>query len=125
MNDMTDTAGADDSLFQRWLMPARPKAELWRTVVGGLIVVLIWMAWSFFAILAGMISGVLREEGLRGMMGQAPVVLPYPETVLLSVMLLVTFAGLWLGVMSPGSGISVLAASRQEGRWLCGVGCDS
>ena len=67
-------------------------------MVGGLIVVLIWMAWSFFVILAGMISGVLREEGLRGMMGQAPVVLPYPETVLLSVMLLVTFAGLWLGV---------------------------
>lgn len=98
MNDAVETAGADDSVFQRWLMPARPKAELWRTVAGGAIVLVIWMTWSFVVILLGMLTGVLREEGLRGMLGQVSVELPYAETVLLSVMLLVTFAGLWLGV---------------------------
>ena len=31
-----------ESQFERWVEPARPKAELWRTLLGGVIAVAIW-----------------------------------------------------------------------------------
>jgi hypothetical protein len=33
-------------------------------------------------------------------------------------------AGLWLGILSPGTSITVMATNRAERRWLFGFGFD-
>jgi membrane protease YdiL (CAAX protease family) len=63
--------------------------------------------------MVAMLSGVLDPDGLRGMLGEAPVKLAYIDAVISSVILLATFAGLWIGVL--------VAAKVIHGRMLWSV----
>ncbi len=32
--------------FQRWIDAARPRTQLWRTALGAVIIVVVWMVWT-------------------------------------------------------------------------------
>ncbi len=89
---------ADASLFERWLAPARPKAKVWRLLIGLLIAGVIWVVWQI-----GLIVGWLALQAVSG--GET---WPGPEqdlndlvagaTPAATMVLLASFGGLWIGV---------------------------
>jgi uncharacterized protein len=84
--------------FRQWIAFARPKAQLWRTAVGGVAVVLIWLAWTAVLLLIAIGGGVLERDGILSLIGEGAGPVSYPDRIVVSVIMLGTFAGLWLGV---------------------------
>jgi len=84
--------------FQRWIDLARPRAQLWRTAVGGVLVVAAWLAWTMTFGLIAIGGGVISADALGAAMGQGEATLTYLDAVMAMGVLLATFWGLWLGV---------------------------
>ncbi|HVY90607.1 MAG TPA: CPBP family intramembrane glutamic endopeptidase [Hyphomonadaceae bacterium] len=106
MTDQIIEPAHEDSLryasptFRQWLTPALGgRSKLWRTVFGAIGVLIIWGAWTGLAILAGILSGYVTRDGMRSLMGEGGVEQSYDDAVKLGLVLLATFAGLWLGVI--------------------------
>lgn len=93
---MSDALGGHP--FHQWVEAARPREQLWRTVLGAGIVVAVWLAWSmavlFVAGSTGMISGSVVNSLLYG----GVVHFSYISIYSLLGIVMVTFFGLWLGV---------------------------
>lgn len=107
--------------FARWLDAARPKAALWRTVVGTLVIVLIWSLWSALVIGVTLIVWSLQPDPPdRETMYAA---IASGETPLLLMVMLVTFFGLWFGVWTAlrlvhgGQKTRTLFAPEGRVRW--------
>ncbi|GEM_PF-904959 len=84
--------GPDAHPFQQWVDAARPRAQVWRTVVGAILISLAWFAWSLVLILIAVGMGVVKPEAFQAMFGTADIPLTYLDTV---VMLLVALASIW------------------------------
>ncbi len=83
--------------FDRWLDAARPKASLWRTLVGVLIIVTVWMGWSFLVVLATiLVSAFTVREAFD--LNEVITSIVEAETPLMTLVILSTFLGLWFGV---------------------------
>ena len=84
--------------FQRWVDLARPHAQLWRTAIGSMLVVVAWLAWTMAFGLVAIGVGLVNPDALGAAMGQGGASLTYLDAVLAMGVLLATFWGLWLGV---------------------------
>ncbi len=78
--------------FQQWVDLAKPRAQLWRTAVGVILVSLAWFAWSMVLILVAVGIGLVKPEAFQAMFGTADIPLTYLDTV---VMLLIALATIW------------------------------
>jgi len=84
--------------FQRWVDLARPRAQLWRTAFGSVLVVAAWLAWTMIFGLIAMGGGLVSADALGAVMGQGEGSLTYRDSAMAMGVLLGTFWGLWLGV---------------------------
>lgn len=87
-----------DHPFQRWIDLARPRAQLWRTALGSVLVVVAWLAWTIVSGLIAVGGGLIRPDALGAVMGQFASPLSYLDAFMAMGVLLATFWGLWLGV---------------------------
>lgn len=87
-----------DHPFQRWIDAARPKAQLWRTVLGAVIVVVFWLVWTLVFGLIAVGGNLITRNALASVMGQSDVPLSYLDVVMATGVLFATFWGLWFGV---------------------------
>ena len=87
-----------DHPFQRWIDLARPRAQLWRTAIGSVLVVAAWLAWTVIFGLLAVGGGLISREALGAAMGQSGARLTYLDAVMAMGVLLATFWGLWIGV---------------------------
>lgn len=78
--------------FQQWVDLAKPRAQLWRTAVGVILISLAWFAWSMVLILVAVGIGPVKPEAFQAMFGTADIPLTYLDTV---VMLLIALAMIW------------------------------
>jgi membrane protease YdiL (CAAX protease family) len=84
--------------FQRWVDLARPRAQLLRTAIGSVLVVVAWLAWTMAFGLVAIGGGLVNPDALGAAMGQGGASLTYLDAVMAMGVLLATFWGLWLGV---------------------------
>ncbi len=84
--------------FQRWVDEARARVQLWRTALGAVIVVAVWMVWTMTVGFVAIRSGLIKGDALASIMGQSDVSLTYADVVIASGVLFATFWGLWFGV---------------------------
>lgn len=87
-----------DHPFQRWVDAARPRAQVWRTALGAVIVVAVWFVWTMIVGFAAIRGGIIRGDALSSIMGQSDAQLTYMDVVVASGVLFATFWGLWFGV---------------------------
>ena len=84
--------------FQRWVDLARPRAQLLRTAIGSVLVVVAWLAWTMASGLVAIGGGLVNPDALGAAMGQGGASLTHLDAVMAMGVLLATFWGLWLGV---------------------------
>lgn len=84
--------------FQRWVDSARPQAELWRTLAGTAVAIVVWVVLA--NVIAGLAvwAGLIRIDDLQAIVDEAPRELTYTDAALVLGVGLATFAGLWVGV---------------------------
>lgn len=85
-----------DHPFQQWVAAAAPKRELWRTLVGFILIIALWMGWTVVAGLIAVGGGLIDPRLLSGSPGSAGM-LSYAEAAMFLGVMMVTFWGLWLG----------------------------
>jgi membrane protease YdiL (CAAX protease family) len=79
--------------FHRWVAAAKPKAQLWRTALGAVLIVVLWLAWTVVFALMAVGGGVVEPEALSGDARFAPFI----QAALLTGVTLVAAWGLWIG----------------------------
>lgn len=105
--------------FQRWIDAARPRTQLWRTALGGAIIVMVWLVWTTVFGVFAISIGLTTREAIATVMGQAKASLTYMETVRATGVIFATFWGLWIGVwlavrlLSRRSFTSIVAHDRH------------
>lgn len=87
-----------DHPFQCWVDAARPRIQLWRTVLGAVLVVVVWLAWTMVFGLIAVGGGLVSPGALGAVMGQGEATLTYLDIVLGMGVLFATFWGIWFGV---------------------------
>jgi uncharacterized protein len=86
--------------FQRWVDLARPRAQLWRTVLGVAMVVAVWIAWTMGLFVGSLALGVTTPALVNAALGAGLEPASYPGILITLAILLGTLAGLGLGVWS-------------------------
>jgi len=84
--------------FHQWVTAAAPRDETWRTLLGCLIILAVWTAWSL-AVSALTASVGLVDPGRFSEDGSVQAVTPaYSESAMLLAVVMATFGGIWLGL---------------------------
>lgn len=98
MSEGAVEAGQTQTLFQRWLEPARPRAKFWRLLVGLLLVGVIWVVWQILVIVGWLTFQALASG--ETWTGPEPDLLALAEgaTPPATLVLLASFGGVWIGV---------------------------
>ncbi|MEM8848549.1 MAG: CPBP family glutamic-type intramembrane protease [Pseudomonadota bacterium] len=108
--------------FEAFVAPARRKPQIWRLLVGGLIIAFCWAVGTFgtFALggLVGVLNGLDPQEMERDLLaGNSPFG---------TLLVLVTFTGLFLGVILAGKvhsrSVQSLFGDRQAWPFVLGFG---
>lgn len=86
-----------DHPFQKWVAVAEPKRQLWRTAVGFVLIIALWLGWTVFFSLIAVGGGLVDPQQLAGSASGSVGMLPYGEAAILLGVLMVMFWGLWLG----------------------------
>jgi uncharacterized protein len=123
VGDTADMAGAkpaDTEPFERWLEAARPKARLWRMILGVILAVAVWMFWTLAVIFAYAVAIAVWgdvpsvQEAIEQLIdGRTPAAI---------MTLLLCFLGLWFGVwlamrLLHGQRFWTIVAPEQKVRW--------
>ncbi len=87
-----------DNAFQRWVDLARPRLQLWRTLLGAALIVAAWFVWTNVFALIAIGGGLITPDALQTMTGQGAADLSYVETIVALAAVMATFWGLWIGV---------------------------
>ena len=105
--------------FQRWVDAALPRTQLWRTALGAVLVVAIWLVWTLVVGLIAVSTGLISRDAMASVMGQSDTPLSYLDIVTATGVLFATFWGLWFGVwaaarlLSKRSLASVISYDRR------------
>lgn len=91
-----------DHPFQRWVDLAHPRAQLWRTLLGALLILVAWIAWSNVFVLLAVGMQLSTPDAMLSVAGSPVRPLGYLEAVMAMGVVMVTFWGLWLGVWLVG-----------------------
>ncbi len=84
--------------FQRWIDLARPRAQLWRTALGAVLVVAAWAAWTYMVGYLAIALNLTTLDALSVAMGEGEAPVGYFDVAVGMAVLLATFWGLWIGV---------------------------
>ena len=84
--------------FQRWVDAARPRAELWRSLAGAAVALVVWVVVANVVAGLAVWAGLIRIDDLQAIVDEAPRELSYTDGVLVLGVGLATFVGLWVGV---------------------------
>ena len=84
--------------FQQWVDAARPRHQLWRTLLGLLLITVVWFIWTFALILIAIGSNLIDANSFRVMYGMAESQLSYAQTVAVLLVALATIWGFAIGV---------------------------
>jgi membrane protease YdiL (CAAX protease family) len=84
--------------FHQWVDEARPREQLWRTLLGAVIVVAVWFAWSMAVLMIAGSSRMISGSAVGSLMNGGRVGFGYIGIYSLLGVVMVTFFGLWLGV---------------------------
>jgi membrane protease YdiL (CAAX protease family) len=107
--------------FQKWIDAARPRHQLWRTIVGAILVVAVWALWTIFVLFIAIATGLLTPGSIQLFVGEGAELPGHTDAVIISLVLFATFLGLWLGVWiatallhkrRPGTVISISGGIR-------------
>ncbi len=131
MTDLPDEPAFQPSQtpFHQWVDAARPREQVWRTVVGLILIGVIWMAWTMALMFGSIGVGLVRPEAFKAMFGMADVPLTYADTIAMLLIALATIWGFSLGVWLTARWIhkrpfmSVVAANRRFSFSQFGAGC--
>jgi membrane protease YdiL (CAAX protease family) len=105
--------------FQRWIGAARPRTQVWRTTLGAVLVVAVWLVWTMVVGLVAVRGGLTSPDAMGSVMGQSDTSLPYMDIVIATGVLFATFWGLWFGVwmaarlLGKRSFVSVISYDRR------------
>lgn len=88
---------AGEHPFHQWVAAAQPKAQLWRTAVGLLLILVLWTAWTVGFGLLAVGGGLIRPELLGAAVRAEAAFLSFTDAAIVMAVMLVTFWGLWLG----------------------------
>lgn len=115
--------------FQQWVDAARPRDQLWRTLLGAVIAVVVWFVWTMALMFGAMASGLISADAFRSMFGMAETALTYEQTVIVLLMALATIWGFAFGVWAAARLVhrrslsSVIAWNRRFSLGQFGIGC--
>jgi membrane protease YdiL (CAAX protease family) len=124
---MTEAVGGHP--FHHWVDAARPRQQLWRTVLGALIVVAVWFAWSMAVLIIAGSSGMISGNAIGALMYGGGVGFSYISIYSLLGIVMVTFFGLWLGVWAAARWVhkrrpaSIISLSGRISRREFAIGC--
>lgn len=83
--------------FERWRDKALPHAQLWRTVIGVVLVIVIWALWTLAVVVSYIVARLMSATQAVDVEGLVDGLIRGGTPVDVMV-LLATFLGLWLGV---------------------------
>lgn len=115
--------------FQEWVDTARPREQVWRTVVGLILIGVIWMVWTMALMFGAIGLNLVRPEAFQAMFGTADIPLTYVDTITMLLIALATIWGFTFGVWLVARWIhkrpfmSVVASNRRFSLSQFGVGC--
>lgn len=81
----------------RWIAAAAPKAQLWRTALGFVLIVAIWTGWTVLFGLIAVGGGLVSSELLGAVAHGGTAFLSFTDAARAMGVMLATFWGLWLG----------------------------
>ncbi len=114
--------------FQQWVDNARPMEQLWRTVLGAVIIAAVWMAWSVALVLIAAGAGLVKREAFATLFGLSETPLGYFDTVAVLMIALATLWGFTFGVLLVlrllhKRSLGTLLASNRRFSWTqLGIG---
>lgn len=117
------------TIFQTWVDAARPRAQIWRTIVGLILIGVIWMAWTMVLMFGAIGLGLVKPEAFQAMFGMADVPLTYADTIVMLLIALGTIWGFSFGVwltaklLHKRPFMSVVASDRRLSLSQFGAGC--
>jgi membrane protease YdiL (CAAX protease family) len=124
---MTEDGGGHP--FHQWVETARPREQLWRTVLGAGIVVAVWLAWSMLVLFIAGSTGMINGSIVNGLLYGGVVYISYIDIYSLLGVVMVTFFGLWLGVWAAARWVhkrkpaGVISLTGRISRREFGIGC--
>ncbi len=105
--------------FQQWVDAAAPRRELWRTVVGFVLIIAVWMGWTLVFSLIAVGGGLVDPQLLAGPAYGGNGTLSYGVAAMLLGVMMVMYWGLWLGariVLKLLHGRGLASAFAHDGR---------
>jgi uncharacterized protein len=115
--------------FQEWVDAARPRAQLWRTLAGAVIAVVIWFVWTLVLMLIAVGLGLIRSETLQAVFGATETPMTYIDTLVVLLVALATIWGFAFGVWAAVKLVhkrqlnTVVAWNRRFSLSQFGLGC--
>lgn len=129
MTDSPETHTSQPHPFQQWVDLAKPRAQIWRTIVGVILIGVIWMAWTLVLMFGAVGLDLVRPEAFQAMFGIADIPLTYGDTMMMLLIALATIWGFMFGVWLVAKWIhkrpfmSVVAWDRRFSLSQFGIGC--
>lgn len=129
MNDSPETHTSQPHPFQQWVDLAKPRAQIWRTIVGVILIGVIWMVWTLVLMFGAVGLDLVRPEAFQAMFGMADIPLTYSDTMMMLLIALATIWGFMFGVWLVAKWIhkrpfmSVVAWDRRFSLSQFGIGC--
>lgn len=84
--------------FREWIEAARPRAQLWRTLIGSVIIAAAWLAWTLALMLVAIGGGLIDPAALGAVVGATYSPLGYWQTIVALLVALGTILGFAIGV---------------------------
>jgi len=131
MTDLSDEPPfqPEQAPFQTWADAARPREQIWRTIVGLVLIAVIWMAWTLVLMFGAIGLGLVQPEAFQAMFGMADIPLTYADTITMLLIALATIWGFTFGVWLVAKWIhkrpfmSVVGWDRRFSLSQFGAGC--
>jgi membrane protease YdiL (CAAX protease family) len=119
--DIASEAPRDMRSFEAWVDGARPRAQLWRTLVGIVIIGIVWAGWTLLVMMAyAVVAVAVWRQDPQTVTEQ----LSKGSTPVILLVMLSTFIGMWLGValalrlLHKGQKVESLFSAAGRIRWL-------
>jgi len=110
----------DADRFEAWVDGARPQTQLWRMLVGVVIIAVVWILWTILVLVIYLIVAVaLWRQDVQTVADQ----LAKGATPVVVLVMLSTFIGMWLGValalklLHKGQKVESLFSAEGRIRW--------
>ncbi|HOY79421.1 MAG TPA: hypothetical protein PLN33_16515, partial [Hyphomonadaceae bacterium] len=131
MTDLPDETPfqLNDTPFQKWVDAAQPRAQIWRTIVGVILIGVVWIVWTMALMFGAIGLGLVQPEAFQAMFGMAAIPLTYADTITMLLIALGTIWGFTLGVWLVARWIhkrpfmSVVSSNRRFSLSQFGAGC--